>query len=63
LLLSAVLDNVNLIDIVAFVFDTLFIIDDKITKKRCYQQKIHWKIPFFKLFLVISQPENRKNNK
>jgi len=49
--------------LLSFVFDTLFIIVDKITKKRCYQQKKHWKIPFFKLFLVISPPETSKNNK
>jgi len=49
--------------LLSFVFDTLLIIEYKSTKKRCYLQKKHWKIPFFKLFLVISQPENRKNNK
>jgi len=49
--------------LLSFVFDTLFIIEDKITKNRCYQQKKHWKIPFFKLFLVISPPEKSKNNK
>jgi len=49
--------------LLSFVFNTLFIIDDKITKKRCYQQKKQRKIVEFKLFLVISPPEKSKNNK
>jgi len=42
---------------------TLLIIEDKITKKHCYQQKNRKEIVYFKLFLVISPPENRKSNK